>query len=100
MPGDALLLLFAAFMVLVAALMGSLLAIAINSATAFTARVALTSESVDWPPIATFTAVAVAVAVSLLGARLATRLLARTQTAVFAGVLIIVAIYTSASTLA
>jgi len=76
----------------------SLLVIAINSATAFAARVAMTTEPIDWPLIGAFTAIAVLG--SLAGTRLATRLPARAQTAAFAGLLVVVAVYTGAATLA
>ena len=49
----------------------SLLVIAINSATAFTARARTTIEPIDWPLIGAFTAIAILG--SLAGARLATR---------------------------
>lgn len=74
----------------------SLLVIAINSATAFTARVALTTEPMDWPLIATFTAIAIAG--SLLGARVSGRLPARAQTGAFSALLVVVALFTAATT--
>ena len=64
----------------------SLLVIAINSATAFTARAMTTIEPIDWPLIGAFTAIAILG--SLAGARLATRVPARAQTALFAGLLV------------
>ena len=76
----------------------SLLVIAINSATAFTARARTTIEPIDWPLIAAFTAIAILG--SLAGARLATRVPARAQTALFAGLLVVVGIYTGVTTLA
>ena len=78
----------------------SLLVIAVNSATALGARLttsaALTSE-LDWPLITTFTVVAVAG--SVLGGRLVARANPRHLTASFAVLLIVVALYTAASSL-
>ncbi len=75
----------------------SLLVIAVNSVTAFTTRVTMGSEPIDWPLVGTFTAVAVLG--SLAGARLATRLPARAQTGAFAALLLVVAVYTGAAAL-
>lgn len=73
----------------------SLLVIALNSATALAARVALDADAVDWPLVATFTAISVVG--SLLGARLAPRLPVRVQTAAFAALLVVVAGHTAVS---
>ncbi|WP_377644654.1 sulfite exporter TauE/SafE family protein [Oryzobacter terrae] len=75
----------------------SLLVIAVNSATAFAARLTLTPEPIDWQLIAAFTTVAAFG--SLAGARLSTKLPARAQTVAFAALLTLVATYTAAATL-
>lgn len=75
----------------------SLLVIAVNSATALTARVATSAQTVDWPLLAAFTTIAVIG--SLVGARLAGRLPARAQTSAFAALLVLVATYTGATAL-
>jgi len=70
----------------------SLLVIAINSATAFVSRLAQ-GISLDWPLIGTFTAAAVAG--SLVGAWVATKVRAKTLQAAFAVLLLAVAGYTA-----
>ncbi len=78
----------------------SLLVIAINSATALTARVttsASVASELDWLLLTTFTVVAVGG--SVMGGRLAARANPRHLTASFAVLLIGVALYTAASSL-
>ena len=72
----------------------SLLVIAVNSATALTARVAGGSTHLDWPLIVGFTAAAVAG--SLVGGRLASRVTPAHLTRAFALLLVAVALYTAA----
>ena len=76
----------------------SLLVIAINSATALAARVSHGTSDLDWGLIATFTAAAVVG--SLLGGRIASRANPRHLTAAFAVLLVAVALYTAARSLA
>ena len=72
----------------------SLLVIAVNSATALTARVSSGSTHLDWPLITTFTGAAVIG--SLLGGQIAGRAHPRHLTRAFAVLLIAVAAYTAA----
>ncbi|MEP6630321.1 MAG: TSUP family transporter [Lapillicoccus sp.] len=72
----------------------SLLVIAVNSATALTARVAAGGTHLDWPPIVGF--IAAAVGGSLLGGRLASRVTPAHLTRAFALLLVAVALYTAA----
>lgn len=74
----------------------SLLVIAINSATALAAR-ANTATDLDWPLIATFTAAAVAG--SLLGSRVVTRVSPTRLKQVFAVLLVVVGLYTGAQSI-
>ncbi|MDN5789353.1 MAG: sulfite exporter TauE/SafE family protein [Micrococcales bacterium] len=69
----------------------SLLVIAVNSATALAARVQVAAE-LDWVLISIFTAAAVVG--SLLGSRVAGRVSPRRLSQVFAGLLVLVALYT------
>ena len=71
----------------------SLLVIAVNSATALTAR-ATSGTHLDWTVIAAFTAAAIAG--SLLGGRVASRVSPRHLTRAFAVLLVAVALYTAA----
>lgn len=75
----------------------SLLVIAVNSATALTARVTHASSNLDWALIATFTVAAVVG--SLLGGRIASRANPRHLTIAFAVLLVLVALYTAARSL-
>ena len=75
----------------------SLLVIAVNSATALTARVSTGGTHLDWPLIAAFTAAAMVG--SLLGGRLAARLRPVTLTRAFAVLVLGVATYTAAQSL-
>lgn len=70
----------------------SLLVIAVNSATALTARIATESTHLDWPLIAGFTAAAVIG--SLFGGRLTSRVKPAHLTRAFAVLLVAVALYT------
>jgi len=72
----------------------SLLVIAVNSATALSARVGSGSNHLDWPLIGVFTAAAVAG--SLAGGRLTSRVDPRRLTRAFAVLLVAVALYTAA----
>lgn len=72
----------------------SLLVIAVNSATALTARVGIDGAHVDWALIGVFTALAVAG--SLVGARITSRVAPRRLTQAFALLLGAVAVYTAA----
>lgn len=72
----------------------SLLVIAVNSATALSARVGSGSNHLDWPLIGVFTAAAVAG--SLAGGRLTSRVDPRHLTRAFAVLLVAVALYTAA----
>lgn len=76
----------------------SLLVIAVNSATALAARVTHPGSELDWPLVATFTAAAVAA--SLVGGRVASRVDPRRLTLTFAGLLVLVALYTAVRSLA
>ena len=76
----------------------SLLVIAVNSATALTARVTHASSHLEWALIATFTGAAVAG--SLIGGRIASRANPRHLTLAFAVLLVCVALYTAARSLA
>ncbi len=76
----------------------SLLVIAINSATALAARASHGTSDLDWGLIATFTVAAVAG--SLLGGRIASRANPRHLTVAFAVLLVAVALYTAARSLA
>ncbi|WP_241668289.1 sulfite exporter TauE/SafE family protein [Pedococcus bigeumensis] len=76
----------------------SLLVIAVNSATALTARISTGSTHLDWPLLTTFTAAAIAG--SLLGGRITTRVQPRHLTQAFAVLLVAVAVYTAASSIA
>jgi uncharacterized membrane protein YfcA len=71
----------------------SLLVIAVNSATALTARISTIGTDLDWSLIAGFTAAAVAG--SLLGGRLTSRLHPTILTRSFAALLVVVALYTA-----
>ncbi|MEO7061049.1 MAG: sulfite exporter TauE/SafE family protein, partial [Lapillicoccus sp.] len=71
----------------------SLLVIAVNSATALTARVSSGGSHLDWPLIATFTTAAVIG--SLLGGQIAGKANPRHLTRAFAILLIVVAAYTA-----
>ena len=73
----------------------SLLVIALNSATAFVARLA-TGVELDWPLLLVMTAGAI-VGI-LVGGRVAQRVSARTLTRGFAGLLVLVAAYTAVRT--
>ncbi len=75
----------------------SLLVIAVNSATALTARVGSGSNHLDWPLIGVFTAAAVAG--SLAGSRLTSHVDPRRLTRAFAVLLAAVAAYTAARTI-
>lgn len=75
----------------------SLLVIAVNSATALTARVGSGSNHLDWPLIGVFTAAAVTG--SLAGGRLTSRVDPRRLTCAFAVLLAAVAAYTAARTI-
>ena len=75
----------------------SLLVIAVNSATALTARITDTSSHLDWALIGTFTVAAVVG--SLLGGRIASRANPRHLTLGFAVLLVGVALYTAARSL-
>ena len=70
----------------------SLLVIAINSATALVARLG-SGVDLDWPLLAVFTAAAIAG--SLLGGRVASRVRPATLTRAFAVLLAVVAVYTA-----
>lgn len=72
----------------------SLLVIAVNSATALTARISTGGTHLDWPLIAGFTAAAIAG--SLLGGRITSRVEPRHLTRAFAVLLVAVGIYTAA----
>jgi len=72
----------------------SLLVIAVNSATALTARASSGGTHLDWPLITTFTGAAVIG--SLLGGQIAGRAHPRHLTRAFAVLLIAVAVYTAA----
>ncbi|WP_406829901.1 sulfite exporter TauE/SafE family protein [Pedococcus sp. KACC 23699] len=72
----------------------SLLVIAVNSATALTARITTSGPHLDWPLVAGFTGAAVVG--SLLGGRLSSRVQPRALTAAFAVLLVAVALYTAA----
>lgn len=75
----------------------SLLVIAVNSATALTARISTGSPHLDWPLIAAFTAAAIAG--SLFGGRIAARVQPHHLTRAFAVLLVGVAVYTAASSI-
>ena len=75
----------------------SLLVIAVNSATALTARISTVGTDLDWPLIAGFTAAAVAG--SLVGGRITSRIHPTTLTRTFAVLLVAVALYTAARAL-
>jgi uncharacterized membrane protein YfcA len=75
----------------------SLLVIAVNSATALTARVTTTGTHLDGPLVVGFTLAAVAG--SLVGGRLASRLRPVVLTRTFAVLLVLVAGYTAARSL-
>ena len=75
----------------------SLLVIAVNSATALTARISTIGTDLDWPLIAGFTAAAVAG--SLLGGRLTSRVHPTVLARTFAALLVVVALYTAARAL-
>ena len=75
----------------------SLLVIAVNSATALTARLGHGGADLDWPLIATFTVAAIAG--SLVGGRVAGAVDPRRLTIAFALLLIVVALYTAARSL-
>ena len=75
----------------------SLLVIAVNSATALTARISSGSVELDWPLIAGFTAAAIVG--SLFGGRITSRVDSRHLTMAFAILLIAVALYTAASSI-
>ncbi|WP_404386466.1 sulfite exporter TauE/SafE family protein [Knoellia locipacati] len=75
----------------------SLLVIAVNSSTALLARVSTVGADLDWPLIAGFTVAAVAG--SLVGGRLASRLQPVVLTRAFASLVLVVATYTAASSL-
>jgi uncharacterized membrane protein YfcA len=75
----------------------SLLVIAVNSATALTARLSHGTTDLDWPLIATFTVAAIAG--SLVGGRVAGAVDPRRLTIAFAILLIAVALYTAARSL-
>jgi hypothetical protein len=75
----------------------SLLVIAVNSATALTARLGHGSADLDWPLIANFTVAAIAG--SLVGGRVASTVDPRRLTIAFAILLIVVAVYTAARSL-
>ncbi len=72
----------------------SLLVIAVNSATALTARISSGGGHFDWPLVAGFTAAAVVG--SLLGGRVTARVQPRHLTAAFGVLLVAVAVYTAA----
>ncbi|GAB3069340.1 sulfite exporter TauE/SafE family protein [Pedococcus soli] len=72
----------------------SLLVIAVNSATALTARITTGSTHLDWPLIAGFTAAAVVG--SLFGGRITSRVKPSHLTRAFAVLLVAVALYTAA----
>ena len=76
----------------------SLLVIAVNSSTALLARVSTVGADLDWPLIAGFTLIAVLG--SLVGGRLASRLQPAVLTRAFAGVVLVVAAYTAANSVA
>ncbi|MEO5983275.1 MAG: sulfite exporter TauE/SafE family protein [Pedococcus sp.] len=71
----------------------SLLVIAVNSATALTARMSSGGPDLDWPLIAGFTAAAIVG--SLLGGRITSRVSPRHLTRAFAILLVAVALYTA-----
>lgn len=75
----------------------SLLVIAVNSATALTARICTTGADLDWPLITGFTLAAVVG--SLAGGRLTSRLHPTILTRAFAVLLVAVALYTAARAL-
>ncbi|HET8987041.1 MAG TPA: sulfite exporter TauE/SafE family protein [Humibacillus sp.] len=75
----------------------SLLVIAVNSATALTARLSHGTTDLDWPVIATFTVAAIAG--SLVGGRIASTVDPRRLTTAFAMLLIVVALYTAGRSL-
>ncbi|MGE9808891.1 sulfite exporter TauE/SafE family protein [Janibacter sp. G1551] len=75
----------------------SLLVIAVNSATALIARTS-GGITLDWSVIVLFTAAAIAG--SLIGGRVAAKVAPRHLTLAFAGLLVVVALYTAGSTLA
>jgi uncharacterized protein len=75
----------------------SLLVIAVNSATALTARLTHGTAELDWALIATFTVAAVAG--SLVGGRMAGSVDPRRLTIAFALLLVLVAAYTAARSL-
>ena len=75
----------------------SLPVIAVNSATALTARLGHGGADLDWPLIATFTVAAIAG--SLVGGRVAGAVDPRRLTIAFALLLIVVALYTAARSL-
>jgi uncharacterized membrane protein YfcA len=72
----------------------SLLVIAVNSATALTARISTGGTHLDWPLIAGFTAAATVG--SLLGGRITSRVQPRYLTRAFAVLLVALALYTAA----
>jgi uncharacterized protein len=72
----------------------SLLVIAVNSTTALAARATSASSRVDWAVVGVFTAIAVAG--SLLGGRLTTRVEPRHLSRAFVALLVAVALYTAA----
>jgi uncharacterized membrane protein YfcA len=76
----------------------SLLVIAVNSGTALLARAQASGPHLNWPLIAGFTTAAIAG--SLLGGRLATRVAPRHLTRAFAVLLAAVAVYTAARSVA
>lgn len=76
----------------------SLLVIAVNSSTALLARVSTVGADLDWPLVAGFTLIAVLG--SLVGGRLASRLQPAVLTRAFAGVVLVVAAYTAANSVA
>jgi uncharacterized membrane protein YfcA len=75
----------------------SLLVIAVNSATALTARLGSGAGHLDWSLIGVFTAAAVVG--SLVGGRIASRANPRHLTLAFATLLVLVALYTGARSL-
>ncbi len=75
----------------------SLLVIAVNSATALTARISSGSVDLDWPLITTFTAAAIVG--SLVGGRITARANPKHLTVTFAVLLLAVAVYTAARSL-
>ncbi|SDP62611.1 hypothetical protein SAMN04489867_3195 [Pedococcus dokdonensis] len=76
----------------------SLLVIAVNSATALTARITTGGTHLDWRLIAGFTAAAIAG--SLFGGRITTRVEPRHLTQAFAVLLVAVAVYIAANSIA